>query len=169
MRQYAKLFAAILTALHIAAIMVGAAVAGPFEDAEAAFRAGDETEGYRLTHLAAEQGDVKAQTTLGLFYSNGRGVTQSDVEATKWFRRAAEQGDDEAQVDLAAAYFFGVGVPQDYLEAHKWADLAVSRAPDEITHQSHLVMLETIAQKLNPEQIVEAQKLAREWKPKPER
>ena len=105
MRQYAKLFAAILTALHIAAIMVGAAVAGPFEDAEAAFRAGDETEGYRLTHLAAEQGDVKAQTTLGLFYSNGRGVTQSDVEATKWFRRAAEQGDDEAQFDLAAAYF----------------------------------------------------------------
>ena len=85
--------------------MVGAAVAGPFEDAEAAFRAGDETEGYRLTHLAAEQGDVKAQTTLGLFYSNGRGVTQSDVEATKWFRRAAEQGDDEAQFDLAAAYF----------------------------------------------------------------
>jgi TPR repeat protein len=119
--------------------------------------------------LVAEQGDTKAQITLGLSYSTGRGVTQSDAEATKWFRRAAEQGDDEAQFLLAGQYLFGFGVPQDYLQAHKWANLAVSRALGEITHRLHHSMLKTIAQKLNPEQICEAQKLAREWKPKPER
>jgi uncharacterized protein len=111
----------------------------------------------------------KRGSALGLFYSTGQGFAQSDTEATKWFRRAAEQGDDEGQYELAGAYFFGHGVPQDYIEAHKWANLAVSRAPNETTRQSHLEMLQAIEEKLTPEQIAEAQKLAREWRPKPER
>jgi TPR repeat protein len=138
--------------------IVGAAVAGTFDAAQSAFRAGDKVEGYRLTRLAAEEGDAQAQTTLGYFYSSGRGVAKSDAEATKWFRRAAEQGDDEAQFNLAGAYLFGLGVRQDYIEAHKWAHLA-SRAADETTRQLHLDLLKTIEEKLTPEQIAEAQKL----------
>ena len=170
MRHYANLLRSILAAAFVLLVSVAGAASGELYDAaKAAFQAGNKAEGYRLERLAAEQGDATAQFKLGLSYSTGRGVTQSDVEATKWFRRAAEQGDDDAQFNLAANYFFGIGVPQDYIEAHKWANLAVSRAPDEITRESHLTMLEQIAEKLTPEQIAEAQKLAREWKPKPER
>jgi TPR repeat protein len=169
MLHSAKLFRATLTAFVLLVSVAGAASGELYEAARAAFQAGDKAEGYRLERLAAEQGDAEAQTGLGLSYSSGRGVTQSDAEATKWFRRAAEQGDDKAQFLLAGAYFFGQGVPRDYLEAHKWANLAVSRAPDEKMRESRRGMLGLIAEKLNPEQVVEAQKLVREWKPKPER
>ena len=145
------------------------AIAGPFEDSLAAFNAGDKAEGLRLTRVAAEQGNAAAQFTLGQFYSNGDGVEQNYKQAFKWFDRSAEQGDDAAEEALAGAYFFARGVPQDYLEAHKWANLAVSNAADEIARDSHLTLLESIAEKLTPEQVVEAQKLARDWKAKPER
>jgi uncharacterized protein len=167
MRLYGKLLRATLAA-SLLLVVAGPGVAGPFDDAQAAFWAADKAEDYRLTRLAAEQGNAKAQYLLGLFYFDGQGVAQSYTEAAKWFRRAAEQGNDEAQFELAGAYFFGFGVPQDYIEAHKWANLAVSRGAEEITRQSHFTMLETIAERLTPEQIVEAQKLAREWKPKSE-
>ena len=38
---------------------------------------------------AAEQGDVTAQATLGVLYSIGQGVLQSDVEAYYWLDLAA--------------------------------------------------------------------------------
>ena len=41
----------------------------------------------------AEQGDVQAQSNLGIMYETGRGGPQDDVEAVRWYRLAAEQGD----------------------------------------------------------------------------
>uniref|UniRef100_A0A914VIE0 Zinc metalloproteinase n=1 Tax=Plectus sambesii TaxID=2011161 RepID=A0A914VIE0_9BILA len=41
---------------------------------------------------AAEQGDSTAQNDLGVAYENGKGVSQSNEEAAKWYRKAAEQG-----------------------------------------------------------------------------
>ncbi len=49
---------------------------------------------------AAEQGDAIAQFNLGNIYFNGRGVTQSDVEAVKWYKLAADQGDARGQSRL---------------------------------------------------------------------
>ena len=34
--------------------------------------------------LAAEQGNARAQTNLGLVYANGEGVPENDAEAVKW-------------------------------------------------------------------------------------
>jgi TPR repeat protein len=48
----------------------------------------------------AEEGDAKAQFTLGTLYSNGKGVPQDDAEAARWFRMAAEQGNEKAQASL---------------------------------------------------------------------
>lgn len=145
------------------------AIAGPFEDSLAAFKAGNKAEGLRLTRIAAEQGNAAAQFRLGQFLSDGDGVEQNYKEAANWFLRAAEQGNDAAQEALARAFFFGRGVPQEYLEAHKWANLALANAADEVARESHLTFLESIAEKLTPEQVVEAQKLARDWKARPQR
>lgn len=164
-----KQFVLILVGTILSLIVTCTAHAGPFEDSLKAFKAGDKAEGYRLTRVAAEQGYPAAQFVLGQLFSNGDGVEQSYKEAANWFRRAAEQGDDAAQEALASAYFFARGVPQDYLEAHKWANLAVANASDDVARNAHIALLESIAEKLTPEQVVEAQKLAREWKPKPER
>jgi hypothetical protein len=158
----------IIAAVALFAILAGPLVAGPLEDAEDAFRAGDKAKGLRLTRIAAEQGMAEAQYRLWLFFSNGQGVLQDYTQAARWFRAAAEQGHHEAQASLGAAYFFGLGVPQIYVEAHKWTNLAVSRAPDDVSRDVHLSLLETITQKMSSDQIAEAQKLARDWQPNKE-
>jgi hypothetical protein len=50
-------------------------------------------------------------------------------------------------------------VPQDYVLAHMWFNLAAAQVPV-------AVFRDDIASKMSAAQIAEAQKLAREWKPK---
>lgn len=68
----------------------------------------------------AEQGDVRAQFQLGLKYSNGEGIQQSEEEAVKWYLKAAEQEHAAAQNNLGVAYEKGRGVQQNDEEAFKW-------------------------------------------------
>ena len=76
-----------------------------------------------------------------------------------WFRQAAEEGNVIAQNEVGIMYAKGEGLPQDYVQAHMWFSL--SAAQDGDTHNRDI-----IAAKMTPAQIAEAQKLAREWKPK---
>lgn len=73
-----------------------------------------------MTTNSANQGDAHAQLTLGTLYSNGEGVTQSDQNAAKWFRKAAEQGESHAQHNLAVLYENGRGLTQSFENAAKW-------------------------------------------------
>ena len=94
-----------------------------------------------------------------------QGVPQDYAEAVKWCRLAAEQGDASAQYNLAVMYAKGQGVPQDYAEAHKWVNLAAAQSQGDRQKNSSKYR-DSIAQKMTPQQIAEAQRLAREWKPK---
>lgn len=49
---------------------------------------------------AAELGDPRGQTQLGMAYEKGLGVPRDLQKAESWFRRAAEQGDTTAQFNL---------------------------------------------------------------------
>jgi TPR repeat protein len=113
----------------------------------------------------AEQGDASAQNSLGFMYSNGQGVPQNYAETVKWYRLAAEQGDADAQYNLGLMYANGEGVPQDYAEVIKWVNLAASTSQGE-TNEKYAKLRKLIAEKMTPAQIAEAQRLAREWKPK---
>jgi len=64
--------------------------------------------------------------------------------------------------------YFNRGTPQDYVESHKWLNLASSRfLPDESEKRGRAIKNRVIvAQKLTPVQIAEAQRLAREWRPR---
>lgn len=83
------------------------------------------------------------------------------LEALFWYRKAAEQGNAGAQANLGLMYERGQGVPQDYAQAHMWLNLAASRA-----HTAAATKRDEVAAQMTPAQIAEAQKLAREWKPK---
>ena len=63
--------------------------------------------------------------------------------------------------NLGLKYKLGKGVAQDYVLAHVWWSLAASQGEIGATSNRNIV-----AGKMTPEQIAEAQKLAREWKPK---
>jgi len=114
---------------------------------------------------AADQGEADAQYLLGATYEKGRGVAQDFAQAAAWYRKAAGQGDADAQFILGFMYEKGEGVPQDYAQAHMWYNLTASRAPDAETRALAARGREDIAAKMTPDQIAEAQRMAREWKP----
>ncbi len=80
--------------------------------------------------------------------------------ALRIFRQHADQGDANAQHNLGVMYEKGRGVTQDYVQAHMWYNLAARGL------LIGRVNRDLLAKQMTPAQIAEAQKLAREWKPK---
>ena len=113
----------------------------------------------------AEQGHAPSQYNLGVRYTNGQGVPQDYKEAVRWYRAAANQGYADAQNNLGFMYNYGQGVPQDYIQAHMWYNLAAASGGDD-DREMAAKNRDLIAEKMTSEQIAEAQRLAREWKPK---
>jgi hypothetical protein len=98
-------------------------------------------------------------------YERGEGVTQDHAEAAKWYRLAAEQGHAFGQAILGDMYESGRGVTQDYVQAHMLYNLAVERSSGR--DLDLLVSFrDDVEAKMSPDQVAEAQRLAREWKPK---
>jgi TPR repeat protein len=90
-------------------------------------------------------------------YSKGLGVSQNYSDAVKWYRMAAEVGNDAAQANLGLRYANGDGVPQDYVQALMWCILS-GRAGAPIRQQ--------LLPRMSSAQIAEAERLAKQWKPK---
>ncbi len=86
--------------------------------------------------------------------------------AFREWRPLAEQGNADAQFFLGFMYDAGRGVPQDYAQAHMWYNLAASRLPPGENRDIAVKSRKFVAKVMTPAQISEAQKLAREWKPK---
>lgn len=137
-------------------------------EAVAAYERGDYATALQLFLPLANGGDAGGQLGLATMYDEGNGVPQNYAEAAKWYRKAADQGYPAAQVNLGLMYGMGQGVLQDYVEAHKWLNLAASRAPasEADTRNRASSGRDLIASQMTTQQMAEAQKLAREWKPK---
>ena len=121
----------------------------------------DYAEAMRWYRKAADQGEASAQYNLGVICFKGQGVTQDYAEAMKWFRIAADQGHARAQTGLGRMYEKGRGVTQDYVQALVWYNLAAAQGKKDASKWRDI-----LAEKMTPAQIAEAQRLAREWKPK---
>ena len=127
----------------------------------------DHLEAAKWFRRAANQGNASAQFFLGLMFGEGQGVPQDYAEAAKWYRIAADRGDAQAQYNLGLAYVEGEGVTPDNVAAHMWFNLAAARFPvaDTRARGAAVKNRDVVAAKMTPEQIAEAQKLAREWTP----
>ncbi len=73
----------------------------------------------------------------------------------------AEQGNAQAQHQLGYMYLRGRGVARDDIHAHMWWSLAASQG-----NKASTLARKLVAGRMSPEQIAEAEKLAREWQPK---
>ena len=88
---------------------------------------------------------------LGCLYEDGQGMAQDYEEAVKWYSLAAEQGDAMAQCNLGHLYADEQTGNQNFIKAHKWFNIAGTKER------------EAMEKLMNPNQIAEAQKLAKEW------
>jgi TPR repeat protein len=107
---------------------------------------------------AATQGDADAENALGQMYEDGEGVKQNYELAAQWYRKAAEHvpdfgGAGQGRNNLGLLYMQGLGVPHAAIQAHMWFALAHSEEN-----------LKQVQRKMSPEQMLQAQRLAEQWK-----
>ena len=116
---------------------------------------GQDVPDFEETKRLAEQGDVLAQSNLGVMYSNGDGVPKDDAEAVRWFRLVAEQGDAIAQSNLGLMYEYGDGVPQNNVRAYAWYSVAAAQGNEDAKNNRDI-----ISETLTPEQLARGQDIA---------
>ena len=117
----------------------------------------DYKEAVRWYRLAAQHGDRDAQHNLGVMFEKGQGVAQDYKEAVRWYRLAAQQGNARAQNNLGINYGLGQGVLQDYVRSHMWFNIsAINGDKDSVKNR------DIAASKMSPQQIEQAQRMARE-------
>jgi TPR repeat protein len=88
----------------------------------------------------------------------GRLVACIDIDSLAQYENEAKLGRPDALYNLGLAYSTGQGVAQDFIAAHKWFNLAALRGSDEAKGWRNQLAVE-----MEPTQIAQAQKLAREW------
>ena len=111
---------------------------------------------------AADEGLVEAQLDLASRYLQGAGVARDEAEAAAWYGKAAERGDAYAQTELGILYAEGRGVDRDDVSAHVWFRVAALRADGDV-HERAAGLRETVAERMSPVQLEEAELRAREW------
>lgn len=112
-----------LTASPAAQLVLGRSESNPLtpsSDTSSRSSKGKEDDVVKEMQKAAKKGDTTAQYNLGTLYREGRGVTEDDAEAAKWFKSAALKGDAAAQSSLALMYQQGQGVRKNDEEAVRW-------------------------------------------------
>ena len=126
-----------------------------------AYNRGDFKTTLREWQPLAEQGDARAQFSFGLLYENGDGVPRDFSKAREWYQKAAAQGEAKAQFYLGMQSAYGEGGPMDLVQAHMWYSLAAGNG------NAHAPgYRDDLARQMTPAQIADAQKRAREWRPK---
>ena len=149
-----------MNAIGLAAVLFTAVAFGAdFAAGLAAYEKRDYAGAIREWRPLAEAGDAAAQFNLGLLYYDGLGLPQNYAEALEWFRRSADKGYAKAQLNLGAMYGSGRGVKRDYVQSYMWLSICAASGDAKCLAQRDLV-----AQKLKPDKLAAAQRMAREWK-----
>jgi len=125
----------------------------------------DYAQAARWFQKAAAQGLANAQHQFGRMHAQGLGVPKDREKAEHWYLQAAEQSHGEGQRELAGIYSDGRGLHQDLVTAHMWINLAAASSIGQIGEE-YAQIRDGIAAEMTTEQITEAQRLAREWRPK---
>ncbi len=115
----------------------------------------NEEEAVMWFRKAALQGDPGAQRWLGEACWYGQGTAKNVQESVALFQIASRQGDAESQVWLGKAYLTGTVVEKDLVHAYAWTSAGESNGAGNGGAQRRI-----IEQRLTPEQLQEAQKLA---------
>jgi TPR repeat protein len=130
-------------------------LAGPFEDAIAAYNRAEYATALQLMRPLAEQGNAEAQNGMGALYYHGYGVTRDFKEAIKWYRLAAAQGNLDAQLNLGSMYYEGEGVAEDLARAHMWLSIVADRGYGDAAKMRDTVSKEMTAAQASQSQVMQ--------------
>ena len=116
-------------------------------------------EAERWYRRAADGGLARAQNNLARMYLNAQIRPKDFEQGVQWLQRAAEQGYPYALFNLGRAYEKGTGVEQDWVQAHMWFSLAGAGGDE-----SGARYAKDLESDMKPDEIAQADSLAREWR-----
>ena len=87
------------------------------------------------------------------------------VTAFRHWKPLADQGDARTQNNVGIMYEEGQGVPKDPVEALKWFTLSADKSDPGDQRDRAVRNRERVGKKLTADQIAEAQRRVRDWKP----
>jgi len=166
-----KIIAAFLIALLLVASPAAAqsSLEADMREAAAAYERKDMAIAARLWKIWADKGNAEARTLLGAMYWSGEGVPRDHKEAARLYLLAANQGYARAQNDIGFMLGFEGPPPHDDVEAYKWLTLAIERYT--ARNQDRLDQAKkdkaTLAARMTPAQLAEADRRVKAWKPGP--
>ena len=122
----------------------------------------DEKEAIRLLTAAAEQNDTYAIEQLGRAYNQGNGVVRDTAEAMRWWRRGVALNSGLSMWNIGFSMILG----KDVVEGYKWMTLGIKYLEPGVDPRQFRAELGYFSKtKMTPDQVAEAERLAREWKP----
>lgn len=165
-----KLLAVVATLLLGATVGLASAqtLEADMRAAAGAYERKDMATAARIWKVWAVKGDPEAQTLLGAMYWSGEGVPRDHKEAARLYLLAANKGYARAQNDIGFMLAFGEGVPpSDDVEAYKWLTLAIARytAKNQDRLDQAIKDKATLAKRMTPAQIAEADRRVKAWRP----
>ena len=101
-------------------------------------------------------------------YEDGAGVPKDDAQAFALLQKAADHGDPDSQARLGGMYGLGRGTARDYVRAHLWLTLAAALLPPSEAAKRTLAekARDMITVTMAPDEIDQARRLERDWRPK---
>lgn len=116
-----------ITVLTVIALTISACAtnvvadkAARFEQATAAYDAGDYPRAYEIWSELADENDVAAMRNAANLLRQGKGVAKDSVKAFKLFKEASDKGLVTAMANLADMYYVGEGVEKNIETAITW-------------------------------------------------
>jgi TPR repeat protein len=131
---------------------------GEYDEAVKVYGCADYPKAYNLFKPLADKGDALSQFQVGMMTEQGQGTEASFEKAYPWYKKAADQGMADAYFALGQLYARGLAVPQDVVQAYAMFDLAVRGG-----HAVAGDWLNMQANKMMPEQIEQARRVADDW------
>jgi TPR repeat protein len=142
---------------------ISAAHADAVGRATSAYNRGDYIRAASELSRLAGQGNPKASALLGFMYEHGFGAPQAYGAAADLYTQGAVQGNPFAQAMLGLMYDKGHGVPQNFVLAYKWLILAAAHTSGR-ERDVYLRLRDAVSSKMSPDEIIEGQRLALNWK-----
>lgn len=149
----------------------------------------DPSQAAHLLKRGAELGDAQAQNALGELYQSGRGVPKDFEMAARYFAQSAQQGEADGAKNIGLAFTRGQGVERSLVQAYFWLSISafdeISQSNSEMVAQAQerssmsqldarrlqeqlghpAALRDKLAQSMKAEEVAEAQRLTREWRP----
>ena len=115
---------------------------------------------------AADAGKPDAVFMMGVMNEAGSGLPRSLPEAFNWYKKSADRGFYPGMIKIADMYGKGRGVKKDPAQAYMWFTIAERNSPPSTNDKFEIpIVKDRLATLITKEQLADADRKAKAWKP----